>query len=74
MRQIYELIVAMTPAGVIGHNGTIPWHIPEDLEYFKKMTIGGIIVMGRKTFESLPRILPNRIHVVITRTPKIIHP
>jgi len=52
---------------VIGKNGTMPWHIPEDLKYFKRITTGKTIIMGRKTFESLPGILPKRRHIVLTR-------
>jgi dihydrofolate reductase len=66
----YELIVAMSENYVIGHNHQMPWHIPEDLKFFKRMTLNSIIVMGRKTFDSFPNgPLPNRIHIVITKTP-----
>ncbi len=66
----YELIVAMSEDYVIGHNHQMPWHIPEDLKFFKRMTLNSIIVMGRKTFDSFPNgPLPNRFHIVITRTP-----
>jgi dihydrofolate reductase len=61
------LVVARADNGVIGHNGALPWHIPEDLKYFKKITMGKPMVMGRKTFESLPRLLPGRRHIVVTR-------
>ena len=61
------IIVAMTPQGLIGKNNQIPWHLPADLQRFKKITIGHPIVMGRKTFESLPAILPGRQHIVLTR-------
>ncbi len=61
------IIVAMTPTGVIGKNNRIPWHLPADLQHFKKITMGYPIVMGRKTFESLPGILPGRRHIVLTR-------
>jgi dihydrofolate reductase len=65
-----ELIVAIARNGVIGKNNTIPWHVPEDLIRFKHMTMGNIIVMGRKTFESFPNgPLKNRMHVVLTRKP-----
>lgn len=57
---------AMGSYGVIGNKGKLPWHIPEDLKDFKASTIGKPIIMGRKTFESLPSILPDRIHVVVT--------
>jgi dihydrofolate reductase len=62
-----ELIVAMAKNDIIGKNNTIPWNVPEDLLRFKYMTINSVIVMGRKTFESFPKPLPNRTHVVITR-------
>ena len=66
----YELIVAMSKNLVIGQNNTIPWHIPEDLKLFKDITMNSIIVMGRKTFDSLPNgPLRNRHHIVITRNP-----
>jgi dihydrofolate reductase len=52
---------------VIGRDGTLPWHIPADLKRFKALTMGSAMVMGRKTFESLPGLLPGRRHIVITR-------
>lgn len=55
---------------VIGRGGRIPWHLPEDFKWFKELTIGGVVVMGRKTFDSLPRPLPNRTNVVLTRAPR----
>ena len=61
------LVVARARNGVIGHNGTLPWHIPADLKRFKALTMGSIMIMGRKTFESLPGLLPGRRHVVLTR-------
>jgi len=61
------LIVARGDNGVIGNKGTLPWHIPEDLKHFKKLTMGKPMIMGRKTFESLPALLPGRRHIVITR-------
>ena len=61
------LIVARGDNGVIGNKGTLPWHIPEDLKHFKKVTMGKPMIMGRKTFESLPGLLPGRRHIVITR-------
>lgn len=63
-------IVACSINGVIGKNGDLPWHIPEDLKYFKKVTSGHILIMGRKTFESFPGLLKNRLHIIITRNPK----
>lgn len=60
-------IVAMTPDRVIGRDGTLPWHLPEDLAFFKRTTAGHPIVMGRKTFESIGRPLPKRRNIVLTR-------
>lgn len=60
-------IVAMTPDRVIGRNGTLPWHLPEDLAFFKRTTSGHPIVMGRKTYESIGRPLPKRRNIVLTR-------
>lgn len=66
-----SLIVAMDSTGLIGHAGDLPWYIPRDLKRFKELTTGGVVIMGRKTFESIvARIgtpLPGRINVVITR-------
>ena len=60
-------IVAMTPERVIGRAGTLPWHLPEDLAFFKRTTSGHPIVMGRKTYESIGRPLPKRRNIVLTR-------
>jgi len=62
-----SLIVARAQNGVIGRDGTLPWHLPADLKRFKALTMGSVMVMGRKTFESLPGLLPGRRHVVLTR-------
>lgn len=64
------LIAALAENNCIGKNGTLPWHIPEDLAHFKELTNGKIVLMGRKTWESLPekfRPLPNRKNIVISR-------
>jgi dihydrofolate reductase len=61
------LIVAASENGVIGKANQLPWHIPEDLKYFKMVTSGKTVIMGRKTFESIGRPLPNRRNIVITR-------
>jgi dihydrofolate reductase len=61
------IIVAMTADRVIGKDGKLPWHVPEDLKFFKRTTQGHAIVMGRKTYESMGRALPLRRNVVITR-------
>lgn len=62
-----SLLVAMSRNHVIGLNNDMPWHLPNDLRYFKERTTGHTIVMGRKTFESIGRVLPNRKSVVLTR-------
>jgi len=63
------LVVAMTPDRVIGLDGDMPWHIPEDLRHFRRVTTGHAIIMGRKTHESIGRALPKRQNIVITRSP-----
>lgn len=65
-------IVAMDEARIIGKDGALPWHLPEDLAHFKALTTGHVVVMGRKTWDSLPpkfRPLPGRTNVVVTRNP-----
>ena len=62
-----SVIVAAAQNGVIGHNNALPWHLPRDLAYFKRVTMGKPIVMGRKTFESIGRPLPGRSNIIITR-------
>lgn len=61
-------IVAMASNRVIGRNGTLPWHFPEDLKFFKRTTLGHPILMGRTTFESIGRPLPGRKNIVLSRT------
>lgn len=61
------VIVATAQNGVIGRNNALPWHLPEDLRYFKRRTLGKPIVMGRKTYESIGRPLPGRTNIVISR-------
>jgi dihydrofolate reductase len=61
------LIVAIARNGVIGRNGALPWHLPEDLKHFKRTTSGHAIIMGRKTHESIGRALPKRRNIVVTR-------
>lgn len=61
------IVVAVAEDGVIGRKGTLPWHIPADLRRFKALTMGRPMIMGRRTFESLPGVLPGRRHIVITR-------
>ncbi len=64
---ILSHIVAAAKNGVIGVNNTLPWDIPEDMKFFRDTTKGKIIIMGRKTFESVGHPLPNRLSIVITR-------
>lgn len=66
------IIVAMTQQGLIGIDNKIPWHLPADLQRFKKITMNHPIIMGRKTYESLPRLLPGRQHFVLTRNPNYV--
>src|SRR6266850_1803475 len=64
----FKAIAAMSLNRVIGAGTKIPWHLPEDFKWFKKVTTGHIIVMGRKTFESIGKPLPNRTTIVLTRS------
>jgi len=67
-----HLIYARAANGVIGANNTLPWHLPEDLAHFKRHTLGCPVIMGRKTWDSLPpkfRPLPGRLNLVVTRQP-----
>lgn len=61
------LIVAAARNGVIGKDNQMPWHLPEDLKYFKRVTMGKPVIMGRKTYQSIGRPLPGRLNVVVTR-------
>lgn len=61
------LVAAVARNGVIGKDGGLPWHLPDDLRHFKAVTMGGVLVMGRKTYESIGRPLPGRTTVVVTR-------
>jgi dihydrofolate reductase len=61
------LIVAVADNGVIGRGNALPWHLPEDLKRFKRITMGKPIIMGRKTFESIGKPLPGRLNIVMTR-------
>ncbi len=68
------LIAAMARDRVIGRQGQVPWHLPEDLKRFRRRTIGHAVIMGRKTFESIGKPLPKRRSIVITRQPDYLHP
>ena len=61
------LILARAANGAIGRDGALPWHLPADLKHFKALTAGAPMVMGRRTFDSLPGLLPGRRHIVLTR-------
>lgn len=62
------IIVAAAKNGVIGNNNQLPWHLPQDLKYFKSATLGKPVIMGRKTYESIGRPLPGRTNIVVTRS------
>ena len=64
---ILSMIMAMDKNGLIGANGGLPWHLPDELRYFKKVTMGRPLIMGRKTFDSIGKPLPGRINIVLTR-------
>jgi dihydrofolate reductase len=66
---ILTIIAAVAENGVIGRDGDLPWHLPEDLKRFKRVTSGHTVIMGRKTFETLPSALPNRRNLIVTRQP-----
>lgn len=67
----FKAIAAMSLNRVIGVDGKIPWHLPDDFKWFKQITSGHVVLMGRKTFESLGRPLPNRLNIVVTRRGEI---
>jgi dihydrofolate reductase len=69
-----SLLVARARNGVIGHQGTLPWRLPEDLAFFKRTTMGHPIVMGRKTWESIGRPLPGRRSIVVSRNGSYVAP
>ena len=64
------LVLARATNGVIGRDGGLPWRLPADLKHFKALTLGHPMIMGRKTFDSLPGLLPGRRHIVLTRDPQ----
>lgn len=63
------LLAAVARNRVIGCDNKMPWHLPEDLKHFKQLTLGQIVIMGRKTYESIGKPLPERVNIVITRQP-----
>jgi dihydrofolate reductase len=64
---IVALVVAMAANGAIGRGGDLPWHLRSDMRYFRAITMGKPIIMGRRTFGSLPRVLDGRLNIVLTR-------
>ena len=68
---IISLVAAMAKNRVIGKEGKMPWYLPEDLKFFKELTSGNTIIMGRKTFDSIGKALPNRRNIVITRNKEL---
>jgi dihydrofolate reductase len=77
MSRTIGLVWAQAANGVIGREGKLPWHLPEDLAHFKRLTADATVIMGRKTWESLPaafRPLPGRQNVVVSRTPNAVFP
>jgi dihydrofolate reductase len=64
---ILSLIAAMSENRVIGREGKLPWYLPEDLKRFRKLTLGHVVIMGRKTYESIGKPLPNRTNIILTK-------
>lgn len=69
-KPLVSVIFAAAENGVIGRDNALPWHLPEDLRYFKAVTLGKPVVMGRKTYQSIGRPLPGRANIVISRDPQ----
>jgi dihydrofolate reductase len=61
------LVAAVADNGVIGNGGQLPWHLPEDLAHFRRVTTGNVVIMGRRTYDSIGRPLPRRTNIVVTR-------
>lgn len=78
MKTILSHVVACSQNGVIGKDGTMPWHLPDELKRFKAITMGKVLIMGRKTYESIGRPLPGRYTIVVSRSmevmPRIVTP
>lgn len=68
------LVAAVAENGVIGRDNALPWHVPTDLRHFKAMTLGKPVIMGRRTFESIGRPLPDRLNIVVTRQRELSFP
>ncbi|MEK7779841.1 MAG: dihydrofolate reductase [Pseudomonadota bacterium] len=71
---LLSLLVAMSKNRVIGKNNQLPWHLPEDLKHFKALTMGHPIIMGRKTHESIGKVLPGRTNIIVTRQKNYVIP
>ena len=69
-----SFVVAVARNGIIGHTNGLPWRLPADLAFFKRLTMGHPIIMGRKTYESIGKPLPGRLNVVVTRSPGFVAP
>jgi len=69
-----SMIVAMDEQRVIGRDNDMPWHLPADLQHFKKVTLGKPVIMGRKTYDSIGRALPGRLNIVVSRDPSLVIP
>ena len=70
-KRIFKAVAAMSCNGVIGNKGQLPWHLSDDLKFFKKLTFGSPVIMGRKTYESIGRPLPGRKNIVISSNSNI---
>ena len=70
-KRIFTAVAAMSSNGVIGNKGQLPWHLSDDLKFFKKLTFGSPVIMGRKTYESIGRPLPGRKNIVISSNANI---
>ena len=70
-KRIFTAVAAMSCNGVIGNKGQLPWHLSDDLKFFKKLTFGSPVIMGRKTYESIGRPLPGRKNIVISSNPNV---
>jgi len=70
---LISLIVAVAENGVIGKDSKLPWHLSADLQFFKKTTLGHPLIMGRKNFESIGKVLPGRTNIVLTRNPNFVN-
>lgn len=71
---ILSIIVAVSENNAIGKNNTLPWNLPEDLKFFKRITIGKTVLMGRKTYESLGKPLPGRLNIILTHNKDMVVP